>query len=186
MELRDLLDQSGLTLSQVRDFLSKLSDEERIRQATDLKRKQLGLLWRLADNTEPITPTDLVPENLKPLEPIPFEGQNSLPLFRMFQKVFYRTSDGRVAGYNNSPVGWLVGPGYYMVQPATPNVYIDYTQVPTEKPDDWPPIRKNEAGISNFVYGHMQDYLRRVYDLFLIGRATRKGKDTENYFVLVR
>jgi hypothetical protein len=186
MDLRTLLDSKDLTLTQLHDYLGGLEAAERVRQATDLKRGQLAKLWTLAENGEGVALNDIVPEGNAPLAPVPFEGQNSLPLFRSFQKVFYRTSDGRIAGYNNSPVGWLVGPGYYILEHKNGRTFVDYTQVPTEKPAEWPPIKRNEQGISALVYGYMHDFLRQVYPDFLIGRAVKKGKQTPNYFVLIR
>ena len=50
----------------------------------------------------------------------------------------------------------------------------------------WPAIQPNDKGLTQFIYGHMKDYLRRVYGRVLIGRAFRKGKPTPNYFVLAR
>ena len=50
------------------------------------------------------------------------------------------------------------------------------------KPAAWPAIRPNDTGITQFVYGHMKDYLRRVYGRVVIGRAFRKGKATPNFF----
>lgn len=186
MSLKQLLEQSDVTLQQIQDHLGALSDEARVQQATDLKGKQLSILWRLSDKTEAIALDEVVPEGHAPLAPIPFEGQNSLPLFRRFQKVFYRTPDGRIAGYNNSPVGWLVGPGYYILKKDDTGIYVDYTDLPNEKPSEWPPIKRNDAGITTLVYGNMKDYLRRVYGKVFIGKAYKKGKETENYFTLAR
>lgn len=186
MDLRELLDKPGITAESVQKHLESLSGAERVRQATHLKRKQLAILWRLAEKSEPVKETDLVAADRKALDPIPFEGQNSLPAFRMFQKVFYRTHDGKIAGYNRQSMGWFTGPGYYIVKSGSRGVYIDYTEIPSEKPEGWPAIQRNEAGFSRFIYGYMQDYLRRVYGNILIGRATRHGKETENYFVLAR
>jgi hypothetical protein len=186
MELRELLDQADITPQKIGAHLDKLAPEERKRQATSLKRGQLKKLWDMSAKTAPVEIDDFVPQGHKPLAPVPFDGQNSLPLFRSFQKVFYRTADGRIAGYNNSPVGWLVGPGYYIVNKNGKGTFIDYTQTPQDKPEGWPAIKKNESGISTFVYGHMHDYMRRVAGDFMIGRAIRKGKETPNYFVLIR
>jgi hypothetical protein len=187
MTLDDLLQQNGVTLDQVQKHLAALDGAERVRQSTSLGRSRLAVLWQLAGTKpDPIALEELVPSDAKPLEPFPFEGQNSLLAFRMFKKVFYRTPDGKIAGYNDQAMGWLTGPGYYIVEDAKPDIFIDYTQIPTVKPAGWPEIKKNESGLSTLVYGHMQDYLRRVYGKVLIGRAIKKGNETENYFVLAR
>ena len=186
MTLNELLHNNQVTLDQIQKHLAALSPEERVRQSTTLDRSCLAVLWRASEKSEPVKDSDFVPVGHKPLNPIPFEGQNNLPAFRSFKKVFYRTNSGKIAGYNDQAMGWLTGPGYYIVKQGAPNAFIDYTEIPTEKPDGWPAIKKNEAGISNLVYGHMQDHMRRAYGSIFIGRATKKGKDMENYFVLAR
>ena len=187
MTLNDILKKPDVTLAEVQKHLRALAPAERVRQATSVDRSVQAVMWRIAEKGDPITENDLVPANRKALDPIPFEGQNNLPAFRRFQKVFYRQGNGTIAGYNNQAMGWFTGPGYYIVRagnPKAPNAYIDYEAIPTEKPEGWPAIKRNDTGISQFVYGWMQDYLRRVDGLILIGRATIKKKDTANYFVL--
>lgn len=185
--LNQVLRQEKVTLAQIQAHLGALSPEARVDQSTSLKRSQLALLWQLAEaNEDKARVEDFVPSEHPALEPVAFEGQNSLLMFRSFKKVFYRTSDGRVAGYNDQAMAWLTGPGYYLMKDATPDPYIDYTEVPDEKPEGWPAIKANESGFSRLVYGHMQDYMRRVHGNIFIGRAIKKGKETENYFVLAR
>lgn len=184
MTLNELLKDPKVTLEQVQKHLASLAGDEQVRQSTTLDRGALPVLWRLADKTPPITLNDFVPADKKPLEPVPFQGQNTLPAFRMFQKVFYRTNDGRIAGYNKQAMGWLTGPGYYIVKAEPASTYIDYTEIPKDKPGDFPAIKRNEDGLSSLVYGGMKDYMRRVHGKIMIGHAVIKGKDTPNYFVL--
>ncbi len=186
MDLRTLLDQKNVTLQQIRDHLTPLPREERIRQALDLKRGQMKLLWTLTENSERLRMDEIVPPDSKPLEPVPFEGLNNQPIYRYFQKVMYRTPDGKIAGYNNSDAAWFAGPGYYIMNENDKGMFVDYTQIPKEKPASWPPIKENTEGLSQFVYGNMHDYLRRIHDLFIIGRAYRHGKESGNYFILIR
>jgi hypothetical protein len=71
---------------------------------------------------------------------------------------------------------------------------IDYEMLPSDHPNfkreqlpqAWPAIKSNTFGVSRFVYGFMQDYLRKVSDHVSIGRAYRHGKESPNYFVLCR
>ena len=63
---------------------------------------------------------------------------------------------------------------------------IDYNRVPDSHPVDWPEIKRNDVGLSRFVYGFMIDTLRRVSEHVTIGSAARHGKDTGNWFVLCR
>jgi hypothetical protein len=163
-----------------------LDVEARIREATDLPRRVQATLWRISEKGAPLTPEDFLPPGTPDLSPVPFHGQNNQPLFRMFKKVFYREADGTIGGYNDSPVGPVVGPGYYVLRFDDTGCYVDYTTLPSSSPPGWPPIVTNERGVSQFIYGFMKDYLRRVDGTFLIGRAYRKGKETPHHFVLIR
>ncbi|MCW5892617.1 MAG: hypothetical protein KIT14_19045 [bacterium] len=186
MTLNDLLATSGVTPVQVQQHLAALSGEERVRQATTLDRRHQKTLWDLSAGTEPIRLEEVVAPERPPLDPVPFEGQNNQPLYRPFRKVFYRTPSGAIGGYNESGAAWFAGPGYYLLKRDDSGTYVDYTELPSDKPAAWPAIRPNDTGITQFIYGHMKDYLRRVYGRVLIGRAFRKGKATPNYFVLAR
>ena len=186
MTLNELLATPGVTSEQVQAHLSSLSGDERVRQATGLDRRHQKTLWDLSASTAPLRLDEFVARDRTPLDPVPFEGQNNQPIYRPFKKVFYRTPGGAVGGYNDSPAAWFAGPGYYVLKSDDTGTYVDYTEVPGEKPAAWPPIRPNDVGISQFVYGHMKDYLRRVYGRIVIGRAFRKGKATPNFFVLAR
>ena len=186
MTLNELLATPGVTSDQVQRHLATLSGDERVRQATSLDRRHQKTLWDLSGSTAPLTLEEVVDLDRRPLDPVPFEGQNNQPIYRPFRKVFYRTSNGKIGGYNESPAAWFAGPGYYVLKRDDSGIYVDYTEVPTEKPESWPAIRPNDTGITQFVYGHMKDYLRRVYGRGVIGRAYRKGKATPNFFVLAR
>lgn len=186
MTLNELLNDPTVTPDRVQAHLASLSGDERVRQATQLDRRHQKTLWDLSASTEPIRLDEVVARDRAPLDPVPFEGQNNQPLYRPFKKVFYRTGTGAIGGYNESPASWFAGPGYYLLKQDDSGIYVDYTEVPRDKPSSWPPIRPNDTGISQFVYGHMKDYLRRVYGRVLIGRAYRRGKATPNFFVLAR
>ena len=66
----------------------------------------------------------------------------------------------------------VTGPGYFVVKPAPDSgehqgeLYFDYTEfdsaAPSERPDNWPTFKPNEAGLSRLVYAHMKDYCRRA------------------------
>ena len=188
MTLNDLMATAGVTTEQVQRHLASLSGAERVQQATQLDRRHQQKLWDLSESTAPIQLDEVVAPDRSPLDPVPFEGQNNQPIqrYRPFKKVFYRTPDGAIGGYNDSPAAWFAGPGYYLLKRDASGIYVDYTEVPRDKPSAWPPIRPNDTGLSQFIYGNMKDYLRRVYGRVLIGRAYRKGKATPNYFVLAR
>lgn len=190
--LSELLGKKEIDLPSLTEHLNSLSKEERIRQVAALNRKQQERLWNLAQETsEDVTLDFFVPVDAPPLLPFPFEGKNSLPVFTHFQKIFYRTPDGKLAGYNHQSLGWLTGPGYYVVKPAMGKpgaVVIDYTEIPSSKPPHWPEICPNESGLSRFVYAGMRDYLRWVSPDVVIGRAYkgREERPTPNWFLLCR
>lgn len=194
MTLGQLLERPVVTQEEIEERLNGLSDAERVREITALTRKQQERLWEVAGTAgRPIDLDFLVPEGAPPLDPRPFEGKNSLPAFTRFRKVFYRTPDGEVAGYNNQSLEKIIGPGYFVVEPspgAPGGVVVNYLRVPSEKPAGWPEIRPNEAGLSRLVYSGMKDYLRYVSPHVAIGRAFGARSDAiipmSNWFVLCR
>ncbi|HZR80749.1 MAG TPA: hypothetical protein VFD92_06610 [Candidatus Binatia bacterium] len=152
-------------------------------------------LWDAARG-ERVAIADMVPPDLGALRPVIFHGKNSLPVFTRFQKRFCRPAPGverdELWGYNYQPVGWLApltGPGYFVAYDsgdAIGSVAVDYTRIPTGRPADWPEIHDNTFRLSRFIYNGMIDYLRRVSQHLLIGRATKAGKEMPNYFLLCR
>jgi hypothetical protein len=188
--LKELLLDSKTTLKQVTDYLSKLSHDQKCSEVLTLNKQCQARLWELAKDGRPLDLDYLVPKAIKPLDPQPFDGKNSLPVYTRFQKVFYRTPDGQIAGYNNSSAAWLIGWGYYITEPGWKNkkeLAVNYMKIPKDKPADWPEIKSNLSGLTRFVYGNMVDFLRGVDDDVMIGKATRKGeKEMESYFVLCR
>ncbi|MFN7950465.1 MAG: hypothetical protein U0610_01980 [bacterium] len=188
--LKELLANPGVRLAEVTKHLDGLSRSERILECMTLDRRAQERLWQIAEHSQPLDLDYLLPSSAEPLDPYPFEGKNSLPVFTRFQKVFYKTQEGTIGGYNNSSVGPVVGPGYYVTHlwDARPGeLAVDYLQVPKSKPAAWPPIKPNDVGVSQFVYGGMVDFLRWVSDDVVIGRAYKKGQDPmPNWFVLCR
>jgi hypothetical protein len=188
--LKELLLDEKTRLEQVSAYLAKLDHAQKCAEVLSLNKKCQARLWELAKDGKPIDLEYLVPKEIKPLEPQPFDGKNSLPIYTRFQKVFYRTPDGQIAGYNNSNAAWFAGWGYYIAEKSSRDpkeLAVNYMKLPKHKPADWPEIKSNTSGLSRLVYGNMVDFLRRVDDDVLIGKATRKGeKEMESYFVLVR
>jgi hypothetical protein len=178
MTLRDLLSRPSVTLDEISRHLASIDGDARVREGTDLARRQQAILWRLAGTNAPLGPDDFVPPSTSVLTPVPFWGQNNQPIFRPFRKVFYRQPDGLLAGYNESSVAPVVGPGYYVLRFDDIGAFVDYTTLPTVAPAIWPKIVPNERGVSQFVYGYMKDYIRRVSGKLYIGRAYRRGQET--------
>lgn len=185
--LNDVLGRTGVSLAEVRAHLDAIPPHARVAEATSLGRKEQGILWSIAAASSPVTFGDLVPDSVAAMTPVPFEGQNSMPMFRNFRKVFYRDASGAIGGRNESSISGLVGDGFYSVVPGGPDgVYIDYTKLPKAAPYGWPKIRRNDRGVSAAVYGFMQDYLRRVHGRIFIGHAVKPVVGSQGYFVLAR
>lgn len=184
--LNDVLARRGVTLRDVRDHLASISPEARVREATSLDGKLQGVLWRISEGTAPVTAEDLVPSAVSDMTPVPFEGQNSQPAFRFFQKVFYRMPGGKLGGRNVGSLAPIVGDGYYVVEYDANGAYVDYTQLPQVAPSGWPTIKRNDRGVSTVVFGFMKDYLRRVDGRILIGHAIKPIVGSQGYFVLAR
>lgn len=194
-ELGTALDADKIDLDAVGKLVAESEPEQRIVLTESISGKQQARLWVAAQGRRVALP-ELVPPELGPLESVTFHGKNSLAVFSRFQKRFCRPAAGIQAeelwGFNYQPVSWLVpliGPGYFVAHASENSlggVAIDYRRVPTARPDGWPEIRENDYRLSRFIFNGMVDYLRRVSDHLLIGRATRGGKPLPNYFVLCR
>lgn len=188
--LKEILRSASPSLEEISAHLDRLEHQERINQVMELNKADQMKLWELGANGKALTLEYLVPKEAKPLEPFPFEGKNSLPIYTRFQKVFYRANDGTICGYNNSPASWIAGPGYYVAEMSWKNpkeIAVNYMKLPKEKPENWPEIKSNNSGLSRFIYDSTVDFLRWVSKDVVIGRAYRKGeKEMPNWFVLCR
>jgi hypothetical protein len=190
--LKELLASDRPDATAVRSFLDGLDHPNRMAALTSLQ----GTTWQaklydMAKGAPPVSLDDLVPAALPPLREVIWHGKNSLPMFTLFQKRFCRPAgargQGELWGYNHQSLGWFTGPGYFVCHQDGPvPAAIDYRVVPPEAPPGWPTVKRNDQGMSRFVYNGMVDYLRRVSTHVLIGRAHRGGKELPNYFLLCR
>jgi hypothetical protein len=90
-------------------------------------------------------------------------------------------------GYNEQTFKSFTGPGYFVAYNIDEGeVNIDYTRVPPRGAEGWPAVLPNSARLSRFIYNGTQDRMRGVSAHVTIGRASRAGKDMDNWFVLVR
>jgi len=194
VELKAAIAELPSDPAKIANFLDALDHEQRVSAIRSLSARDQRLLWQAVDGFASIRLVDMVPPSVPALKPVPHYGKNSLPLFTVFEKRFYRPSSSEahhpneLCGCNFTNTMSLVGPGYYVAidDPKRPEVLIDYRRVPLEKPDDWPAIRPNDKGLSRFVYGFMVDTLRRVSEHVTIGSAARNGKEIDSWFVLCR
>lgn len=178
----------------IRDFLDGLAHADRVEATRALGRAEQRRLYEGVDGFLPLHLADLVPPTVPDLVEVRHHGKNTLPAFTRFEKRFCRPvgSDAEkpesLYGYNHQSMGIVTGPGYFVASEdaGRPEVLIDYNRVPPVHPDGWPAIRRNEVGLSRFVYGFMVDTLRRVSEHVTIGSAARKGRDIGSWFVLCR
>lgn len=189
-ELQNLLNNDSLDLDAIGTCFDAMTHDERVVQIRTLGKGIQRKLFETAEGRGGLTLDYMVPTGHGPLKEVIHWGKNSLPVFTMFQKRFCRLtdSDTTLGGYNEQDLAWITGPGYFKVVVAETDgeIDIDYTQLPTEKVEEWPEIIPQEAKLGRLVYCNMIDRLRRVSNHVTIGRAFKNGKTTENYFLLCR
>ena len=177
--------------------LDRLKEPDRIAATRGLAPRDQKKLWHVVDGFRSVTLTDLVPPRVPAMTPVVHYGKNSMPMFTLFEKRFYRPTGQdpnapiELAGANFQTISFLTGPGYYVVtkhpNPARAGeVDVDYRKVPSIEPEGWPAIVTNERGRCRLVYGFMVDTLRRVSEHVTIGSAARHGKPISAYFMLCR
>jgi hypothetical protein len=182
----DGVDLPGLAL-----YLDSLDDETRAAATCRLRAGQQARLFEAAEGFLPLTLAHFVPRGTPPLEQVIHAGKNSLAMFKRFEKRFClpEPASPRLWGYNENPgsITWATGPGYFVCYPIEAGqVLIDYTEVPPGKPDAWPRILPNSAGLSRYIYNGTKDTMRGVSKHVSIGRAARAGAWMDNWFVLCR
>lgn len=177
--------------------LNDLAHAERVASVIALNPKQQAALFDAAAGKMVLRVEHMVPANKTLHQPVIHHGKNSLLLFTQFQKRFCRpgpdntkTDPDELWGYNEQTMKAFTGPGYFIAtNHKSDEVVIDYTRVPPQSaklPEGWPNILPNSAKLSRFIYNGTKDYLRRVSEHVTIGRASRAGKDMDNWFVLCR
>lgn len=180
----DSVDLDGL-----RAYLDGLDHQGRLAATRQLGGRQQARLFEAAQGFKPLTLDDFVPAGVGTLTEVIHDGRNTLPAFNYFQKRFCRPEGktDELWGYNEGSTRWMVGPGYFVTRQSDPQeVVIDYYQVPPGKVATWPEIKPNSAGLSRLVYDKMQDFMRGVSQHVSIGRAAKKGKNMDAWFVLAR
>lgn len=175
-------------------LLDGLDPASRVAAVRSLGRASQRRLYEAVDGFRPLQLADLVPAGVSDLAEVRHHGRNTLPAFTLFEKRFCRPRGAdpnkpeTLYGYNFQSLSPLTGPGYFLAVEAEgrPEVLVDYNRVPDVQPPGWPAIRRNERGLSRFVYGFMVDTLRRVSEHVTIGSAARRGRDIGSWFVLCR
>lgn len=174
--------------------LDKHSVDEQVNWMRGLGKRELVALWDKAVGPDGLAlAAPLSALHGAEGEVVIHEGQNSLPLFNAFQKrCMLRGAgpDARVQGYNHQAMSWITGPGHFLVQTDGTTSWFDYTQVASDAPPEFPPVKANTGFPDKLVYGGMIDKLRKVGNRGLIGAAFRTSKGelrpTGDYFMLIR
>jgi hypothetical protein len=192
-QVRDLVTAEQIDVDALEALMDEASHEQRVEAIRGFTPKIQRRLFEAAEGRA-VDLDQIVPSQRDSLEEVIHEGQNTLPAFRKFQKRFCRpSSDQRPSdrevfwGYNHQTMSLFTGPGYFIAyqDEDSGEVWIDYRELPTERPDQWPKIVSNKARLGRFVYHGMIDRLRRVSAHCTIGRAY-KGKPMDAWFTLVR
>ena len=193
-ELKALLAERPVRPQSVADLLDGLTHEERVWAIRSLGRGPQSRLYEAVDGFRSLRLEYLVPPSVEDFTPVRHYGKNTLPLFTHFEKRFCRprgadpVEPGELYGFNFQTMAPVTGPGYFVARedPDRPEVLVDYNRVPPERPEGWPEIRRNERGLSRFVYGFLVDTLRGVSEHVTIGSAARQGTDIGSWFILCR
>lgn len=187
--------QAGTDIADIGARLDAADPFSRRRAVTSLGSSAQAALYRLAEQAPPLSLTDFVPAKVGRQTPVAHHGYNTLPMpgLRGFTKWMARNGAGEIFGYNDSPVGPLIGPGYFVLretegdETARGAVVVDYYLLPEGGvPSGWPPLRANWVGLQVLVYHQTRDYMRRVSRHVTIGAAYKWNLPVGSYFVLCR
>jgi hypothetical protein len=191
MDVTVLLEPT-IDLERLAEVLDGLGHEGRVHTIRTWHKDRQKAIFEAAKGFRPLDLDFLVPSSVGPLVEVVHVGQNTLPMFSRFAKHFCKTAEGatELAGYNHQSMEALTGPGYFVATKGEGEhegeLVFDYTKVPSQKPDAWPEIRRNEGGLAGIVNGGMVDYLRGISTHVSIGVAFKDGKHRGQWFSLVR
>jgi hypothetical protein len=174
--------------------LDDMTHAERVTALRAAGRNEQKRLYEAVAGLRALRMTDMVGADVPAMQPVRHYGKNTLPAFTHFEKRFCRPAEAdanapaELWGYNEGGARWVTGPGYFVLRPDAERgeLLVDYNLVPPAHPAGWPAIRRNEQGLSRFVYGFMIDRLRGVSQHVTVGSAARKGKDLGSWFLLCR
>ena len=177
-----------LDLKRLAKTLDELGHEGRLQVVRRWDKATQARIFDALSGFREVTMEHFVPSSKGLLEEVIHDGHNSLPLFNTFQKRFARTEAGTIVGYNEGATRGIAGAGYFTLKPSeTPGeVAIDYREIPTVRVPTWPDITPNSARLGFLIYEGMVDYMRGLSEHVSVGRAWKKGKLMDAYFVLVR
>jgi len=192
MDVSVLLEPT-VDIERLAEILDGLGHEGRVHAMRTWDKKRMAAIYEACKGRS-ITLDQVVPPSVGANVEVIHDLRNTLPVFTDAQKRFSKVEGGgaAVGGFNRQfGVARVSEPGYFVVSEGEGDhaneLVIDYTKVPSSKPESWPDIEKNDSGFLNkIVWGGMVDYLRRVSTHVSIGMATKDGKAIGQYFALVR
>ena len=193
-ELGKILGSRSPDVGALGQLLDEMSHAQRILGLDRFSPKVQRRVFEAAEG-RPVRLEDIVGADVSPLTEVIHQGINTLPSFRSFQKRFCRPTAAHanpardeVWGYNHQALTPLTGPGYFVgyEDPSNGEFCVDYTQLPPERPGEWPRVISNRRKLGLVVYAGMVDRLRKVSEHVTIGRAFKLGVPMNAYFVLVR
>lgn len=198
--MMQLVRDRSVSLAEIGAHLDALGAEAREAECRELSASDLIELYDRAASGATLDLRYFVPEHVADGVPVVHAGWNSLPLpasGRTFAKVFVRPSGDarRLFGYNDSSLGPVIGPGYYVAYETAERpgwsprggVVIDYAQVPDGPvPAGWPKVVPNWWGLQAAIYWPTRDFMRRVSEHVSIGAAWAVGIPVSARFVLIR
>jgi hypothetical protein len=193
-DLKGWLREPRIQPDTIARHLDSLRHEQRVESIRALGRSEQRALYTGVEGHRAVALREIVPPSTGDFTTVRHFGKNTLPAFSHFEKRFCRPRGGdrekpsELFGFNFQTMAPVTGPGYFVARgdEQRGEVLVDYNEVPDSHPDGWPGIKRNEAGLSRFVYGFMIDTLRGVSEHVTIGSAARRGKDLGSWFVLCR
>jgi hypothetical protein len=192
MELKNLI-ETHLDLPRLSKDLDEIGTPGRVWATRQWTPRIQAKLFEAVKGFRPVTLDDYVPPGTAAQVQVITHGTNTLPVVpNHFQKRFCKPADpeskDQLFGYNFYSLSVFVGPGYYVAHPGADagEVDIDYTMLPKDKAESWPPIVPSGARFGRFAYQGMIDVMRGISSHVSIGRARKKGGWMDAWFVLVR
>lgn len=187
-KIMTLMNAPAIDINALEVALDAATHDERVTATRLFTGKLQRKLFDAAEG-RPVSVDQMVPTN-DPLREVIHVGTNTLPAFRHFEKRFARPTSlepNTLVGYNHNWYWQFTTPGYYVAyqEPESGEFWVDYTKVPTERVETWPPIMSNSSRLGLVIFAGMVDRMRRVSEHVTIGRAYKKSA-MNAWFVLVR
>ena len=191
LELKALLKTDDVDIDAIATLLDSMESDARVEAIRGLGKRHKYAFGTPAKDAQHPSKTWFQPQWVRPLRSSMLGKTRCRSSVNLKRFCRVEGDDTILYGYNEGPTRKVIGPGYFVTSfdADRGEVGINYYDVPPEDaslPAEWPAIRPNERGLSRFVYAQMIDYLRQVSGHVTIGRAVRKGKTTNNYFLLCR